>query len=42
MGGPNAIMPVQKSVSHILNTLHGLKQEDSGLCFLYDGRKVPF
>jgi len=42
MGGPGAIMPVEESVSHILKTVKGLKPEDSGYAFLFDGRKMPF
>jgi len=42
MGGPNAVLPVGESVKNILKCLHGLKKDDSGYCFLYDGSRVPF
>lgn len=42
MGGPSASLTVQESASNILKTIHGLKKEDSGLLFSYDGAKMPF
>lgn len=42
MGGPDAMLHVEESVGHILKTVKGLKPEDSGYAFLYDGRKMPF
>ncbi|XP_066997632.2 C-signal [Anabrus simplex] len=42
MGGPNAPLTVEQSVSSIINTLLSLSESDNG-CFLqYDGEKLPW
>jgi len=42
MGGPNAPLEKTESISTVLKTVHGLKKEDSGYSFLYNGNKIPF
>ncbi|KAI9199309.1 short-chain dehydrogenase/reductase superfamily [Polychytrium aggregatum] len=42
MGGSNADLTVSTSVSSILKVVHGLKHEDNGKFFNYDGTTIPW
>lgn len=42
MGGPNALISVEESVSGMRRVISGLKMTDSGKFFAYDGRHVPW
>lgn len=42
MGGPGAVMEVEFSAGSILKTLSGLKEEDSGKFFQFDGKEEPW
>jgi len=42
MGGPNALISVEESVSGLLNVIGGLKQEDSGTYRNYAGRTLSW
>ncbi|HYD61163.1 MAG TPA: SDR family oxidoreductase [Noviherbaspirillum sp.] len=42
MGGPNATLAVEDSVSGLLNVISGLKQEDSGTYRNYAGRTLSW
>lgn len=42
MGGPKAVMEIDFSAKSILNTLSGLKEEDSGKFLRFDGVNVPW
>ncbi len=42
MGGPNATLAVEDSVSGLLNVIDGLKQEDSGTYRNYAGRTLSW
>lgn len=42
MGGPNARLSVEESVSGMLKTIDRLSMKDSGLFYGYDGQKLDF
>lgn len=42
MGGSNAPMEIDNSVSSILKLILGLKQEHNGGCYQYDGKKLEW
>jgi NAD(P)-dependent dehydrogenase (short-subunit alcohol dehydrogenase family) len=42
MGGPNALITPEQSVSGMRRVLSGVKHEDSGGFFAYDGSSVPW
>ncbi|RDX40861.1 C-factor [Lentinus brumalis] len=42
MGGEGAILEPEESVSNIVRTVTGLKHEDSGKFFRYDGQTLPW
>jgi NAD(P)-dependent dehydrogenase (short-subunit alcohol dehydrogenase family) len=42
MGGPNALITVEQSVSGMRNVLAELKAEDTGKFLGYDGKEVPW
>lgn len=42
MGGPNAHVPVEQSVTGMLNVIGKLKPEDSGSFHNYDGKPLPW
>lgn len=42
MGGPNATLTPEQSISGMLKLLDGLKPEDTGGFFQYDGSKLPW
>lgn len=42
MGGDGAILEPKDSIGGMLKTLHGVKAEDSGKFFTYDGSEVPW
>jgi NAD(P)-dependent dehydrogenase (short-subunit alcohol dehydrogenase family) len=42
MGGEGAILEAQDSIGGMLKIVHGLKSEDNGKFFTYDGSEVPW
>lgn len=42
MGGPNALIPAQQSVSGMRQVIGRLTQADSGKFFAYDGKPIPW
>ena len=42
MGGEGAVLEAQESIGGMLKTLHGLKGEDNGKFYTYDGSEVPW
>lgn len=42
MGGEGAVLEAEVSIGGILRTVHGLKGEDNGKFFTYDGSVVPW
>lgn len=42
MGGPNAMISAEKSVSGMRQIISGLKMADSGKFFGYDGQEIPW
>ena len=42
MGGEGAILEPEESVLNIVRTVTGLKHEDSGKFFRYDGGTIPW
>lgn len=42
MGGQNATMTVEESVSNIIRTLLSLSEKHSGKFIQYDGKEVPW
>lgn len=42
MGGEGAMLEPEESVSNIVRTVTGLKHEDSGKFFRYDGGIIPW
>lgn len=42
MGGPNALISTETSVSGLLRTMQGLNEETSGSFFNYDGTVIPW
>lgn len=42
MGGEGAVLEPEESIGGMLKVLHGLKSEDNGKFFTYDGSEVPW
>jgi len=42
MGGPNALISAETSVSGLLRTMQGLNEETSGSFLNYDGAVIPW
>ena len=42
MGGPNALITTEQSVTGMRRVINQLKMEDSGNFFAYDGQIVPW
>lgn len=42
MGGPGAILRPEESITAVLKVVHGLRDEDNGAFFGYDGQKKPW
>jgi hypothetical protein len=42
MGGEGAVLEAEVSIGGMLRTVHGLKGEDNGKFFTYDGSVVPW
>lgn len=42
MGGPNALITVQQSVTGMRQVIEGLTLADSGKFYNYDGKEIPW
>ena len=42
MGGPGALISVEESVSGMRRVIEGFSAADTGKCFAYDGKPVPW
>ena len=42
MGGDGAILEPETSITGMLKVLHGVRDEDSGKFYGYDGNSVPW